>query len=103
MSDITFTYTVAAVDEAARCMEVIYTSAGRQTMHIGTRLPFEGESLEDVILAFAPIAFWKEQVLSVIVPVIGLTGEITVPEFPAFMSVIVAPENQPIVSGAQEL
>ncbi len=73
---ITYTYEIIAVDEAARCMEVVYSAEGHQTMHIGARLPFEGEALEDVIKAFAPVPLWLERVTPVVAPKVGLTGTI---------------------------
>lgn len=77
---ITYTYEIFSVNEAARCMEVVYSSEGRQTLHIGARLPFEGESLEAVIQMYAPISFWIEQETPVFAPVVGLTGVIAPPE-----------------------
>ena len=73
---ITYTYEIIAVNESARCMEVVYSADGHQTMHIGTRLPFEGEMLEDVIKAFAPVALWLELATPVTTPRVGLTGTI---------------------------
>jgi hypothetical protein len=83
---ITYTYKIIKVDEAARCMEVVYSAEGHQTMHIGTRLPFEGEALEDVVKAFAPVPLWLELGTPVVAPQIGVTG-IVVPE----------PTEEPIV------
>lgn len=80
---IQYTYKIASVDAAARCMEVIYSAEGHQTMHIGARLPFEGEALEDVIKAFAPVHLWHEMVMPVVVPQVGSTGVIT-PEATVF-------------------
>lgn len=74
--NITYAYKIIAVDEAARCMEVVYSAEGHQTMHIGTRLPFEGESLEAVIKAFAPVPLWTELATPVVAPPIGLSGTI---------------------------
>jgi hypothetical protein len=71
---IQYTYEIVKVDEAARCMEVVYASEGRLTMHIGARLPFEGESLEAVIQMYAPIAYWREQERAVVAPPVGLIG-----------------------------
>ena len=76
MNEIIYTYVITNVDQAARCMEVVYSSEGRRTVHIGARLPYEGELLEDVIKAFAPVPFWREQELAVVVPQIGVTGTI---------------------------
>lgn len=78
MSITNFSYTIFAVNEAARCMEVIYTADGHQTMHVGVRLPFEGESLEDVIRAFAPISLWDEQTRVVVAPAVGVSGTLEV-------------------------
>lgn len=73
---IAFKYTIINVDESARCMEVVYEAEGHQTMHIGARLPFEGEILEDVIKAFAPVTLWLELATPVTAPQVGLTGTI---------------------------
>jgi hypothetical protein len=74
---IKYTYEIVAVDSAARCMEVVYSADGHQTMHIGARLPFEGEALEDVIRAFAPVPLWEEQSKAVVAPSVGVSGTIT--------------------------
>jgi hypothetical protein len=84
-------------------MEVVYTADGHQTMHVGMRLPFAGENLEDVIKLSAPIGFWMEQALSVTVPATGVTGVITIPTPPVFAPGTTLPENQPVATGAQEL
>lgn len=73
---IAYTYKIIAVDEAARCMEVVYTAEGHATMHIGARLPFEGEELESVIRMFAPVAYWEAQSKPVVVPGVGASGTI---------------------------
>lgn len=75
---ITYTYQIISVDEAARCMEVVYSAEGHQTMHIGARLPFEGESLESVIDSFSPVALWREQELPVVIPTVGTSGSVSV-------------------------
>jgi hypothetical protein len=71
---IEYTYEIISVDENARCMVVVYSSEGHQTMQIGARLPFEDESIESIIKMYAPLNYWKEQKKSVFVPVVGLTG-----------------------------
>jgi hypothetical protein len=73
---IQYTYTIVKVDAEARCMEVVYSAAGHQTMHIGARLPYSGETLEDIISMYAPVAYWEEQKRQVVVPDVGLTGTI---------------------------
>lgn len=71
---ISFKYTILSVDVNARCMEVLYEAAGHKTMHIGTRIPFEGESLEDVIRMFAPIPLWIAEVTPVVAPQVGTSA-----------------------------
>lgn len=95
---ITYTYEITTVNEAARCMEVIYTAEGHQTMHIGARLPFVGETLEDVVKAFAPVALWEELQMQVSVPEVGAKGTIT----PVVEALMPIPE-QPVVTGAETL
>lgn len=73
---ITYTYEIIKVDEAARCMEIVYTAEGHQTMHVGARLPFDGESLEDVVKAFAPVALWTDLARAVQVPSVGAQGTV---------------------------
>ena len=71
---IQYTYEIISVDEAARCMEVVYSSQGRQTMHIGARLPFEGETLEAVVAMYSPVEYWKQQEAAVVIPAVGTKG-----------------------------
>lgn len=85
---ITYTYEILAVDEQARCMEVMYTSEGRQTQHIGARIPYEGEMLEEVIKMYAPVSFWIEQELNVVPPQVGAKGTIYPP-----VEEVTPPEN----------
>jgi hypothetical protein len=74
---IAYTYEIVSVDPAARCMEIVYSSEGRQTMHIGARLPFEGESLEAVVEMYSPVAYWLEQEAAVVVPEVGTSGVVS--------------------------
>jgi len=73
---ITYNYKIIKVDEEARVMEVVYSAEGHQTMHIGARLPFVGESLESVIDTFAPVPLWLQLSTPVVVPQVGLSGSI---------------------------
>lgn len=73
---IEYTYEIAAVNAQARCMEVVYTASGHPTMRVGARLPYEGETLESVIAAFAPVRYWEELVTPVSLPQVGQTGVI---------------------------
>ena len=74
---IPYSFEIVAVDEAAKCMEVVYTADGYPTMHIGARLPFEGESLEAVVDMYSPVAHWIALSTPVVVPAVGTTGQVT--------------------------
>lgn len=76
---IQYTYTIESVDTEARCMVVVYSADGHTTQHIGARIPFDGESLEDVIAAYAPVAYWEAQKRPLAVPVVGATGTVSPP------------------------
>lgn len=76
---IAYNFEVIAVDQAARVMEVVYTSEGRQTMHICARLPYAGEELEAVIAMYAPVAYWLEQDAAVQEVEVGATGTVDAP------------------------
>lgn len=79
MSDITYSYEIINVNPAAKAMEIVYTSEGRQTMHIGARMPYAGESLESIVQMFAPVAYWHEQELAVEPVTEGATGTVAPP------------------------
>lgn len=40
-------------------MEVLYTSEGRKPVHVGVRIPYEDESIEEVIFNFCPTGYWE--------------------------------------------
>ena len=75
--DITYTYTIASVDELARCMEIVYEAAGHETTHVGARLPYAGESLEDVVKMYSPVSAWIALATPVEVPNVGTSGVIS--------------------------
>jgi Phage tail assembly chaperone protein len=77
MTDITYTYEIIAVDENARCMEIVYTSPTHGVMHVGARLPFEGETVEQVVVMFSPVREWRQREMAVVAPDVGVSGEIT--------------------------
>lgn len=72
--NIEYTYEIISVNEQARCMEIIYTATGYPAMHIGARLPYEGETLEAIIRMYAPLRYWEETTQPVVVPVVGTSG-----------------------------
>lgn len=84
---IEYTYEITRVDETARCMDVVYSAQGHQTMHIGARLPYEGEPLESVIEMFSPVGYWLQQAAAVVVPAVGQSGTIGTPVAETLQSV----------------
>lgn len=71
-----YTYEILTVDEASRCMEIAYSHDAHGTMHVGVRLPFEGESIEGVIKSFAPLGYWRDLEKPVTIPREGVSGTI---------------------------
>jgi hypothetical protein len=93
--NITYTYEIISVDQQARCMEVVYTSEGMPTMHIGARLPYEGETTEAIVEMYAPVRYWEE-INTPVVPVnVGQSGTVVVPPpyVPSRAEVVVAQRN----------
>ena len=60
-------------------MEVVYTSAGSETLLIGTPLPKVGQSLAAVVESYAPHAYWAQAQTPTVAPSIGTTGSFTPP------------------------
>lgn len=73
---IEYTYEIVNVDETARCMEIVYSAEGHQTMHIGARLPYVGETLESIIAMYSPVIYWQEQTRPVVLPQVGSSGTV---------------------------
>lgn len=106
---INFNYEIIAVNEEARCMEIIYTAEGHPTQHIGARLPYEGESLESIIRMYAPIVYWEETQRAVSVPNVGVSGSILAADEAAVFAaaieaqLVLEAQPQPISTGSQTL
>ncbi len=77
MNDMNYTYTISNVDVQARCMEIVYESEGRTAQRIGARLPYEGESVEDIVKMYAPMAYWREQETPVVAVEVGVSGTVS--------------------------
>jgi len=103
---INYNYQVINVDVSARCMEIVYTAEGHPTQHIGARLPYENESLENVVRMFAPVAFWLELQQNTNPPSVGTSGEIRAADEAAAQAEaarVAALEPQPTTQGSQTL
>lgn len=97
---IAYMFEVVAVDEQARCMEVVYTAPGHATHHIGARLPFEGETLEQIVKMYSPVALWEEKLRNISPPVVGAVGTI---EPDPVIDVVALTDAQPTSTGSQTL
>ena len=73
---IEYAYEVTKVDTDAKCMEVVYTAEGYDSITVGTMLPYDDEPLENVIKAYAPIRQWIDSKRSFAQIVIGTSGAI---------------------------
>lgn len=73
---IAYTYKIINVNPSAKSMEIVYSSENRQTMHIGARMPYVGESLESIVQMYSPVAYWLEQEQDVNQVTEGTTGSI---------------------------
>lgn len=85
---IAYSFEIVAVDENARCMEVIYSAEGYATRRVGTRIPRLGENLNDVIEQHAPLRDWEEEAATLVAPEVGTKGTIA--------PVVESQEDQPI-------
>ena len=74
--NIPYTYEIILVDAVARSMEVVYSAAGHETMHVGVRLPYATETLLDVIASYAPIGMWVESKAPVQSVSVGTKGTV---------------------------
>lgn len=77
-----FTYLVANVDAAARCMEVVYLADGYEPVLVGVRAPVQGEDPAALIAQFAPTGVWDAidiEKLPLAMPEVGTGGRIEAP------------------------
>lgn len=69
-----YTYEIINVDESARSMEIVYTSPIHGVLHVGARLPWKGETLEQIVYMYNPTAYWLEQTLETEKVDVGASG-----------------------------
>jgi hypothetical protein len=107
---INYRYEIINVDEQARCMEIVYSADGHPTQHVGSRIPYDTETLESVIRTMAPVVYWESLQLNIVPPTIGTSGEIRAADEAAAAAAAVAAEaaaanaqSQPVVVGSQNL
>jgi len=74
MQEINYIYNIKSVSEENRCMEIVYSATGHETITVGVRLPYVGEDLEDVIHSFSPVPIWLERMQTTYTPKAGTIG-----------------------------
>ena len=77
-----YSYEIVSVDENARVMEIVYTADGRQPIHVGARLPYVGETIEQIVDMFSPVRYWQERDTQVVVPEVGIKADFVRPTPP---------------------
>jgi hypothetical protein len=77
-----YTYEVVSVDETVKQMVINYSADGVESVVVCMPIPSVGDTVEDVVTAYAPFAVWDEQVREVIQVAAGTSGvvEHTEPE-----------------------
>jgi len=60
MTTINYTYEVTRVDPETKSMDITYRSEQYGVMTVGARMPWDGESVEDVVRMFSPVTLWLE-------------------------------------------
>lgn len=58
ITDYDYNYIIESVDNEAGVMVVKYTAEGKDDYVASARLPFEGESLEQVVEEYSPVNLW---------------------------------------------
>lgn len=71
-----YTFEIVRVDPAARAMDIRYTSPTYGTILVGARMPWEGETIEDIVRMFSPVRYWIEQTLPVVSVTEGASGSL---------------------------
>lgn len=82
MTEITYTYEIVRVDPTNKVMDIQYTSPVHGTILVGARMPWEGETVEDIVRTYEPVRYWIEQTLNVAPVTTGAGGTIQIPATP---------------------
>ena len=72
MTTIDYTYEIISVGDSS--MQVVYSNPTFGSLHVGVRLPYEGEDLEAVIAEASPALWWLEQSKAKFKPAVGVSG-----------------------------
>lgn len=71
-----YTYEITRVDADSKAMDIQYTSPEHGTVLVGARMPWDGETLNDIVQAFSPVRYWAEKVANVAAVAVGESGTI---------------------------
>ena len=63
---IEYTYKIINVDKEAKSMEIVYESPKYGVLHVGARLPWKDETLEQIVEMYNPTRYWLEQSMEVL-------------------------------------
>ena len=94
-----YTYEIIAVNEAARCMEIVYTSDDGRVQHVGARLPYLGEDVASIVAMYSPEAYWREQDAEVVIPTVGTAG-VSQPEIAMSLADIVRQQRDNLLASS---
>lgn len=87
MTTISYTYEITRVDPDAKAMDILYTSPEYGTTLVGARMPWDGETVEQIAQMYSPVRNWIERTLPVASVSVGAAGDLSV--------VLVAPDTPP--------
>ena len=59
--NIEYSYKIISVDKQAKTMEIVYSSDKYGDLHVGARLPWETETLEQIVEMYNPSLYWLEK------------------------------------------
>lgn len=71
---VEYTYSIINVDQDAKTMEIVYDSPVYGVLHVGARLPWEDETVEDIVRMYNPSLYWLERTRPTLNVTPGLTG-----------------------------
>ena len=72
---VEYKYKVINVDKESKSMEIVYISEEHGVLHVGARLPWEGETVQQIVEMYNPAVFWLESKKPTINVLDGLEGE----------------------------
>lgn len=69
-----YSYEILSIDDSGKSMLVVYRSEGYEDITTGVRVPFNDETLEQVIEMYAPVNNWLESKKEQTAPDVGASG-----------------------------